>query len=286
MIEPRIMAHLVASFPNWEASLEVGKGLVDGGAAFLEVQFPFSDPTADGPHIQVACDGALAAGFTVAGGFELVAALRAYTDLPIAVMSYANPIFQNGVAEFVRRCRAAGANAVIAPDLPPDYDEGLYAAGAAEGVQVIPVVVPSTVPERLRMLVQSVRSLRDTEDRDNRCSGIACWSAFPDQGRHGRSEWIYTALRKGITGSYTEIGADNLAFLQAIRELGGSPLAGFGIRERSQVDALAPHVAYVVVGTWFVQLIREHPQAEPRALMAQAVANLLPDPQDPPDRAE
>ena len=254
MIEPRIMAHLVASFPNWQASLEVGKGLVDGGAAFLEVQFPFSDPTADGPHIQVACDGALAAGFTVARGFELVAALRAYTDLPIAVMSYANPIFQNGVTEFVRRCRAAGANAIIAPDLPPDYDEGLYAAGAAEGVQVIPVVVPSTVPERLRMIVQG------------------------RHGRPGRSEWIYTALRKGITGSYTEIGADNLAFLQAIRELGGSPLAGFGIRERSQVDALAPHVAYVVVGTWFVQLIREHPQAEPRVLMAQAVANLLPDP--------
>ena len=253
MIEPRIMAHLVASFPNWEASLEVGKGLVDGGAAFLEVQFPFSDPTADGPHIQVACDRALAAGFTVERGFELVQALRAYTGMPIAVMSYANPIFQNGVVNFVHRCRDAGADAIIAPDLPPDYDEGLYAAGVAARVEVIPVVVPSTVPERLRMILQRAQTDR------------------------AQTDWVYAALRKGITGSYTEIGADNLVFLQAIRELGGSPLAGFGIRERSQVDALAPHVAYVVVGTWFVQLIREHPQAEPRALMAQAVANLLPD---------
>lgn len=246
MSAPRIMAHLVASFPDWEASLEAGKGLVDGGAAFLEVQFPFSDPTADGPHIQVACDLALQAGFTRERGFALVAALRAYTDIPIAVMSYANPIFQNGVAGFVQRCRDAGANAVIAPDLPPDYDEGLYAAGADAGIDVIPVVVPTTVPDRLRMIVAGART-----------------------------EWVYAALRKGITGSYTEIGEDNLAFLREIRGLGGAPLAGFGIRDRAQVDALAPHVAYVVVGTWFVQLLRRHPEAAPRPLLAAALAALL-----------
>lgn len=240
-----LMAHLVASFPDWQASLEVGKGLLDGGAAFLEVQFPFSDPTADGPHIQAACDAALQAGFTCERGFELVAALRACTEVPIAVMSYANPIFQNGVAGFVRRCREAGAGALIAPDLPPDYDEGLYAAGADAGVAVVPVVVPTTLPERLRMIV-------------SRAAG----------------KWVYAALRKGITGSYTEIGADNLDFLRAIRALGGQPLAGFGIRDRAQVAALAPHVAYVVVGTWFVQLLRRHPDAAPRRLMADAVAAL------------
>lgn len=240
-----LMAHLVASFPDWEASLEVGKGLLDGGAAFLEVQFPFSDPTADGPHIQAACDTALQAGFTCERGFELVAALRARTDVPIAVMSYANPIVHNGVAGFVRRCREAGAGALIAPDLPPDYDEGLYAAGADAGVAVVPVVVPTTLPERLRMIV-------------SRASG----------------KWVYAALRKGITGSYTEIGEDNLAFLRAIRACGGQPLAGFGIRDRAQVAALAPHVAYVVVGTWFVQLLRRHPDAAPRRLMADAAAAL------------
>ena len=246
MSAPRVMAHLVASFPDWEASLEVGKGLVDGGAAFLEVQFPFSDPTADGPQIQAACDAALQAGFTCERGFELVAALRAHSDVPIAVMSYANPIFQNGVAGFVQRCRDAGAGAVIAPDLPPDYDEGLYAAAAAAGIAVIPVVVPTTLPERLRMIVSSAASA-----------------------------WVYAALRKGITGSYTAIGEDNLTFLRAIRALGGEPLAGFGIRDRAQVTTLAPHVAYVVVGTWFVHLLRRHPAAAPRRLMADAVAALL-----------
>jgi tryptophan synthase alpha chain len=242
----RVMTHLVASFPSWEASLEVGKGLVDGGAAYLEVQFPFSDPTADGPHIQVACDEALAAGFTQERGFALVEALRAHTGVPIAVMSYANPIFQNGVDRFVQRCRDAGANAIIAPDLPPDYDEGLYAAGSAVGVAVIPVVVPSTLPERLQMVVTGA----DTD-------------------------WVYAALRKGITGSYTEIGEDNLAFLRRIRELGGKPMAGFGIRSSAQVNTLTPYVDYVVVGTWFVELLRRERGADLRAVMAQAMGELL-----------
>ena len=242
----RIMTHLVASFPSWEASLEVGKGLVDGGAAYLEVQFPFSDPTADGPHIQVACDEALGAGFTQERGFALVEALRACTGVPIAVMSYANPIFQNGVGRFVQRCRDAGADAIIAPDLPPDYDEGLYAAGKAAGVAVIPVVVPSTLPERLEMVVTGAGT-----------------------------DLVYAALRKGITGSYTEIGEDNLAFLRRIGELGGKPMAGFGIRSHEQVAALTPHVAYVVVGTWFVELLRRERAADPRALMAEAMAGLL-----------
>ena len=240
------MTHLVASFPNWEASLQVGKGLVDGGAAFLEVQFPFSDPTADGPHIQVACDEALSAGFTQRRGFALVEALRKYTGIPIAVMSYANPIFQNGVARFVQRCRDAGADAIIAPDLPPDYDEGLHAAGKAAGVGVIPVVVPSTLPERLEMIVAG-----------------------------SETDWVYAALRRGITGSYTAIGADNLTFLRRIGELGGKPMAGFGIRSRAQVDALTPYVAYVVVGTWFVELLRRNRGADPRGVMSAAMAELL-----------
>ena len=48
----RIMAHMVAFYPDRRGSLEVARGLVDGGCAYLELQFPFSDPTADGPDIQ------------------------------------------------------------------------------------------------------------------------------------------------------------------------------------------------------------------------------------------
>ena len=246
-VAARIMTHLVASFPNWEASLEVGRGLVDGGAAYLEVQFPFSDPTADGPHIQVACDEALAAGFTQERGFALVEALRAGTGVPIAVMSYANPIFQNGVARFVQRCRDAGADAIIAPDLPPDYDEGLYAAGKAAGVAVIPVVVPSTLPERLA------------------------------DGDHRRRHRL--GVRGAAQGHYRQLHRDRRQTTwrscAASVNSAASRWPGFGIRSPEQVAALTPYVDYVVVGTWFVELLRRERGADPRALMARAMAELL-----------
>ena len=241
-----IMAHLVASFPNWEGSLDVGKGLIDGGASFIEIQFPFSDPTADEPHIQMACDRAIDSGFAIEAGFNLVEALRNYSEVPIAVMSYANLIYQNGVNNFVKSCKASGANAIIAPDLPPDYDEGLYEEGVQNEIKIIPVIVPSTPIRRLKMLMQK-----------------------------SNTDLIYTGLRKGVTGNYTEIGKENTLFLQSIVDLGGKPLAGFGIRNHNQVRALSPYVKYIVVGTLFVQKLCEYPEFEPQEIMRKTISSLL-----------
>ena len=62
----RVMTHMVASYPDKATSLAVARGLAAGGASYIEVQFPFSDPTADGPLIQEACDTALRIGFILA----------------------------------------------------------------------------------------------------------------------------------------------------------------------------------------------------------------------------
>ena len=64
-----IMAHMIPFYPNREISGMVARALTDGGVKYLEIQFPFSDPTADGPAIQKACSQALAAGFRVSKGF-------------------------------------------------------------------------------------------------------------------------------------------------------------------------------------------------------------------------
>ena len=143
---PAFMAHLVAAFPDWETSLRVGEAMIDGGAGLLEVQFPFSDPTADGPYIQRACADALDTGFTVDDGFRLTERLSNRVQAPqVFVMVYANLAFRPGIESFLARCRDAGACGVIIPDLPPDYDEGLYAAGRNLGLEVVPVVPPVVV---------------------------------------------------------------------------------------------------------------------------------------------
>jgi tryptophan synthase alpha chain len=222
----RIMAHLVAGYPDAESSLQAALGLAEGGACYLEVQFPFSDPTADGPLIQEACDAALRAGFRVADGFELVDRLRRAARAPVFIMSYANLVFARGVQAFLGEAKKAGAAGLIVPDLPVDHDEGLFERGRALGLEVVPVAAPNIRPRRLALLA-------------------ACGSSY-----------LYAALRRGITGQATELGEENLAFLRALSALGAKVLAGFGVRERAQVLALAPRVHAVVVGSAFVQAVR------------------------------
>ena len=245
--KPAFMAHLVAAFPDWDTSLRVGEAMIDGGAGLLEVQFPFSDPTADGPWIQRACADALAAGFAVDDGFRLVDRLASRPDAPqVFVMVYANLAFRPGIEPFLARCRDAGARGVIVPDLPPDYDEGLYAAGRNLGLEVVPVVPVTARAERLRTVVES-----------------------------SRTGSLYTALRKGVTGGYTRISDDSVRFLRDARALGVSVMAGFGISERAQVDALAPLVDTVIVGSAFIRALLEAPEgADPYRTVRDLMAGL------------
>jgi len=245
---PAFMAHLVAAFPDRDTSLRVGEAMIDGGAGLLEVQFPFSDPTADGPWIQRACADALATGFAVDDGFRLVERLADRSGAPqVFVMVYANLAFRPGIEPFLTRCRDAGARGVIVPDLPPDYDEGLYAAGHDLGLEVVPVVPVTARAERLRAVVER-----------------SCTRS------------LYTALRKGVTGGYTHISDDSVRFLQEARALGVSVMAGFGISERAQVEALAPLVDAVIVGSAFIRALLEAPDgADPYRTVRDLMARLV-----------
>jgi tryptophan synthase alpha chain len=223
----RIMAHMVASYPDRPRSLDVARALIDGGAAFLEVQFPFSDPMADGTDIQAACARALEAGFTVADGFHLVAEIAHAARIPVFIMSYANLLFARGIGGFLRETKEAGGTGVIVPDLPPDYDEGLFAAAGELGIEAVPVLSPSMSAERVA-----------------RAAGLG-------------GAYVYATLRTGTTGSLTSIEASSIAFLEKLA--GMRPrnpvriLGGFGIATRQQVIAVRDKVHAVVVGSALVR---------------------------------
>jgi tryptophan synthase alpha chain len=208
--------------------------LSEGGSAYLELQFPFSDPTADGPDIQRACSAALEGGFTVDDGFRIAAAISAFVKVPIFIMSYANLVFTRGMDRFLSDVRACGARGVIVPDLPPDYDEGLFSAAARLGLAAVPVLSPSM--------------------REGRLSRVGTLGV----------EYLYVTLRTGTTGSFTEIDSPGLSFLSRVAALdhdGSSRagpakiLGGFGVSTREQVQAFSPHVHAVVVGSALVRLV-------------------------------
>jgi len=239
--EPRIMAHLVAGFPDMPASLAAALALAEAGAAYLEIQFPFSDPSADGPVIQTACARSLAAGFRVQEGFELVRRVSRETGRPVFIMSYASPAVARGLPAFCEDAVQAGAAGLIIPDLAPDADEGLYEEGRARGLAVLPLVAPGMRDERLRRILAM------------------------------RSEYIYAALRRGITGQETEMGAENLALLEAAASGGAKVMAGFGVRGPAQVRVLAPRVHAAIVGTAFTEVVMQAAAGGPAAV-AEALA--------------
>jgi tryptophan synthase alpha chain len=246
-----LMAHMIPFYPDESSSREIALAMLEEGVRFLEVQFAFSDPGADGPVIEAACQSALHNGFTVDHGFEFIEDLRersgelARGEAEVFLMTYASIIYTRGIDQFCRRAAAAGVSGLIVPDLPLDSDEGLLGAAAAAGLEVIPVLAASSRPERIE-LAKSIGS-----------------------------KYIYCALRSGITGAMTELGEGNLAFLRQAGSGGAAILAGFGISTREQVAALDGSAEAAVVGSAFLRAVHEGYRGESGAEAVRALVRHL-----------
>ena len=223
----KIMTHMVAGYPDFGTSWEVARALIDGGSAYLEVQFPFSDPSADGVPIQTACTLALKNGFRVEQGFDLIRRMNELTDIPIFIMSYAGIVFAKGVKNFVEKAKERGASGLIIPDLMPGYDENLFEIAGQRGMCVIPVIAPGITAIRLDEIL-----------------------AF-------ESPYLYASLRVGITGSRTQLDDSVHEFIRRLKAKAPNRkiLAGFGIQTHDQVKALEGHVHALVVGSALVRAV-------------------------------
>jgi len=225
-----LMAHLVAGYRTREESRAVALNLAAGGADILEIQIPFSDPTADGPVITAACQAALLAGARPRDALKLAGEVAAASGLPVLLMSYFNILFRwpGGLAAFAREAAERGITGTIVPDIPPEEGGGEYHATMRRaGLHPILVVSPNVPEKRLR-----------------------------DLAPHG-SGLVYATARVGTTGAATDLGSDELRdFLSVARRALGLPLAvGFGIHERRQIEALAGLAEVAVVGTRFLRTL-------------------------------
>lgn len=224
----KLMSHLVAGFPTDEIAFEVASALVRGGAEILEIQLPFSDPSADGPAIQAACTEVLKRGYRTKDGLAFIKKVHdAFPEIPVYIMSYASLVYTPGVENFCRMASESGVSALIIPDLPFDHDENLTSSCRKFGMENIPVAAPSMEKNRLHKLATA---------------------GFP---------YIYAALRAGITGSETKISDDTIEFLKNAGEGGSRIFGGFGITNGEQSAKLSSAVEGVVAGSVFVRLISE-----------------------------
>jgi tryptophan synthase alpha chain len=243
-------------------TLSILRTLDDEGIACVELGLPFSDPIADGPVLQAAADRALADGTTFEGVCALLRALRAGdrhtrpSTLPIAIMSYANPLFVRGIERSARELAAAGADAWLVPDLPVEESPEFCAASEAAGLATIFFVAPTTSDERARAAVRASRGFLYAIGRfgvtgaSAELSGPAVHSGRP---------------RVPVPAELPLLEEDAQEFLARMRALAGDlPLAvGFGIDSAEKVRAAVRHADLAIVGSALVDAIHRagsHPR--------------------------
>jgi tryptophan synthase alpha chain len=223
-----LSVYFTAGYPQPDDTVSIIRELAAQGADMVEVGIPFSDPMADGPVIQQSGSTALKNGMTLRKLFSQLEEIRNHATLPLIMMGYLNPIMQLGVEEFCRRCAEVGVDGVIIPDLPfGDYMERFKALGDKYGLRFIMLITPETSDERIRLI-------------DDNTTGF-----------------IYMVSTASTTGAKDRFDEKTLAYFRRIdgMTLRNPRLIGFGISNKSTLDAAFANANGAIIGSEFIRLL-------------------------------
>jgi len=215
-----VMTHVVCGYPSFEdnwAELEV---MAEFGVDIVELQFPFSEPSADGPMFVRANELALKRGVTPADCFAFMKKVADHFPFKVLMMGYYNTAFKMGAETFLTRLREAGGCGYILPDLPVDEARELHSLSAQYGLDPVLLMTPTSTDRSLEKLGAAARGM------------------------------IYAVARKGVTGSKTDMGDDLDQFLARCRRHTNLPIGvGFGVSTRQDIDFLRGRADMVIIGT-------------------------------------
>lgn len=219
---------LTGGDPSIEKTEEYILKMVEAGCDLIEIGIPFSDPIAEGPVIQAANLRALSAGTTTDKLFEMVQNLRKKTDIPIAFLTYLNPIYKYGCDKFCANCKEAGVNGLIIPDMPYEEKSEIKESTTKYEIDIISLIAP-TSKERIKLIAKEAEG------------------------------FLYVVSSMGVTGMRSEIETDLNAILSVVKESTDVPAAvGFGINTKEQAAEIAQIADGVIVGSAIVKLIEKY----------------------------
>ena len=243
-----LMPYLMGGYPTLADSVRIGEACAQAGADIIELGIPYSDPLADGPVIHAAGTEALKAGANVAGVLEVARALA--QSVPVVVMCYANMVYAPGAEAFIERLQKAGASGLIVPDLPLGEGPEVGEACRTHGLALVPLVAPTTTPERLAKIGASAEG------------------------------FMYTVSVVGTTGERAELGERFAEVVQRAKASTRAPVAlGFGISTPEQaLQAAQAGADGVIVGTRLVRAAGEasDPAGAVGAVVGELAAGLAP----------
>lgn len=240
------IAYLCAGDPDLDATVDIVCAMAEAADPLrrvdaIELGFPYSDPMADGVAIQAACERSLAGGTTVAKVLAAVRRIRERTQVPLVAFTYLNPVQAYGVSRFAADAVAAGLDAVLPLDLPPDEDHAVIEAFRDAGLANVCLAAPTTTAKRKQFLARESRG------------------------------FLYYVCRLGVTGERATLPADLARQVKALKSVSEAPVCiGFGISTPEQAAQAAARGDGVIVGSHLVRLIEGHRGS--RASLVQAVA--------------
>lgn len=225
-----LVPYITAGDPHPNMTVDLMHTLVENGADMLELGVPFSDPMADGPVIQKAVERALAHKVNMHQVLDMVRAFRqTNSTTPIILMGYLNPVEVLGYDFFADKAKAAGVDAVLTVDMPPEESMGYLDAIQGQNLDRVFLVSPTTPDSRLQ--------------------------AVNEKG----SGFVYYVSLKGVTGSKALDVADVQAQVRRLKATVDMPIGiGFGIRNGETAYQMAKVGDAIIVGSALVNLIDEN----------------------------
>lgn len=219
---------VTAGDPNLAITEQLIPAMAEAGADLIEIGIPFSDPVAEGIVIQEADMRALAAETTTDGILDMVRRVRKICAVPLAFMTYINPIFVYGSERFVKNAAEAGIDALIVPDMPFEEKEELLPLCHQYGLDLISLIAP-TSKERIHRIAKEAEG------------------------------FVYCVSSMGVTGVRQTITTDIGEMVSLVKEARDIPCAiGFGISTPEQAVEMSKSADGVIVGSAIVKIVAKY----------------------------
>ena len=208
--------YVTGGFPGVDPSLL--HALQDAGADAVEVGIPFSDPVMDGGVIQEASRVALDAGARPSQILATIA--EASLRIPVAVMTYVNPVYRRGFEAFLDEAGKAGVAGIVVPDLPVDEAGDWIAACIGHDIAPVQLAAPGTESTRLESIARASRG------------------------------FVYCVATYGVTGARDTLAGSARELVERLRPVTDLPLlVGVGVGTPAQATEVTGFADGAVVGS-------------------------------------
>jgi tryptophan synthase alpha chain len=222
-----LISYITAGDPTISDTLDIMHTLVKSGTNIIELGVPFSDPMADGPTIQRACERALIQNVSCLHIFQLVKNFRELdSETPIVLMGYLNPIEIMGYEVFAKSAYDSGVDAILVVDLPHEEAGDIVNIFKKHKLESIFLIAPNTKIDRIKEILKYA------------------------------SGFLYYISLKGVTGATSLDISATVKQLQFINKSINLPLAvGFGIKDANTAKILSSNADAIVIGSAIVNII-------------------------------